>query len=355
MSDHGVWPGDMPSLPFRRRPSDPPEAEQLDALLDGSMGASENPDWRGVANVLQAAAGPATASEVADSRELESIVLAAFRAAQHDVFAAAADRPLVKRRVTTPGLGPLRRLRTTGSRIAAAVSCAVLGVGGIATAAYANALPGPVQSFAHDVIGAPVPHPARGGSPAPDAAGVATPSAAGISSPSASADHAASRTPSSSASASSLPSTSSAQNAASGLCRAYAETRAHGATAEPQLVAQLAGLAGGSAQIDTFCAGVAASTGDEPGASHGQQNSHQPGSDQHGDSSHGSDQHGSDQHGSGSQGNDQHGNNQPGNGQPGNGQPGNDQQGNDNGLGDGLSDGLGHAIRDGQHTGPLGG
>jgi hypothetical protein len=57
---------------------------------------------------------------------------------------------------------PLRRPRLIPSLLSAkaavAAAAAVIAIGGVATAAYAGALPGPAQRLAHDVIGAPGVH-----------------------------------------------------------------------------------------------------------------------------------------------------------------------------------------------------
>lgn len=114
------------------------------------------------------------------------------------------------------------------AKAAAAAVAATVAAGGLATAAYAGALPAPAQQFAHDTIGAPSPnassHPSAQSTPVgPDATGPA----------------------------------------AFGLCTAYRHAKAHG-TASQQAVAfrNLAAAAGGAASVDAYC-----STVPHPGAS----------------------------------------------------------------------------------------
>ncbi len=109
------------------------------------------------------------------------------------------------------------------AKAAAAAVAATATIGGLATAAYAGALPAPAQQFAHDAIGAPSPnassHPSAQSTPVgPDATGPA----------------------------------------AFGLCTAYDHAKAHG-TASQQAVAfrNLAAAAGGAANVDAYCATVA--------------------------------------------------------------------------------------------------
>jgi hypothetical protein len=97
---------------------------------------------------------------------------------------------------------------------------AALTLGGAATAAYAGALPAPVQKLAHDTIGAPAAHPsAHPATPVgPDGTG----------------------------------------HAAYGLCTAYAHLMADGSAAQKAVAFRnLATAAGGAANVTAYCAAVA--------------------------------------------------------------------------------------------------
>jgi hypothetical protein len=112
---------------------------------------------------------------------------------------------------------PRRLLRVK----AAAAAAAVLSLGGLATAAYAGALPAPVQRFAHDLIGAPAP----GTRPAPMPA-AARPATTG--------------------------------GAAYGLCTAWAHAKAHGTAAQRAVAfSRLAAAAGGGGNVTAYCATAA--------------------------------------------------------------------------------------------------
>jgi hypothetical protein len=108
------------------------------------------------------------------------------------------------------------------AKLAAAAAAAAVALGGVA-AAYAGALPAPMQKLAHDTLGAPSAqssaHPAHSAAPV-------GPSATG--------------------------------HAAFGLCTAYAHLPAHG-SAKQKAVAfrNLAAAAGGAANVTAFCAKVA--------------------------------------------------------------------------------------------------
>jgi len=118
------------------------------------------------------------------------------------------------------------------ARAAAAAAVAALSVGGLATAAFAGALPAPAQQFAHHTIGAPAAHPTQTTGAHPGAA--ATPVGPDATGP-----------------------------AAFGLCTAWAHAKAHG-THSRQSVAfrNLAAAAGGASHVAAYCAAVP-----HPGAS----------------------------------------------------------------------------------------
>ena len=136
-------------------------------------------------------------------------------------------------------------------KLAALAVCASVGVGGAATAAYANVLPAPIQGFAHSAIDAPAPH--------PDA------SHSGEPSHSPEPSHSAKTEPTRSVPQSLVPKPSPTRTespelppstAAYGLCRAYAEATAHGVQLVGSLQEKLVALAGGAANIAAFCATV---------------------------------------------------------------------------------------------------
>jgi hypothetical protein len=146
------------------------------------------------------------------------------------------------RRARVSGAGPRRsghllRSRLAGIRLAVAAAAVALTAGG-AAAAYAGALPAPLQRFAHAVIGAP---PAARGAPRPDPGRPAAPPAAG--------------------------------NAAYGLCRAYERALANGHPAHnPVTFGRLAAAAGGGARVTAYCAQMVHPG--KPGNSHPAQPQH---------------------------------------------------------------------------------
>ena len=122
------------------------------------------------------------------------------------------------------------------AKAAAAAAVAVVGLGGVATAAFANALPSAAQQFAHDTIGAPSPHASHSAHPGNNT----------------NADH--SGTPVG-------PNASGA--AAFGLCTAFTNATQHGSAAQKAVAfGNLEKAAGGAANVGSFCASVA-----HPGAS----------------------------------------------------------------------------------------
>jgi hypothetical protein len=145
-----------------------------------------------------------------DELEGEAKTLTAFRGQ----FGA----PRIAHRPPARMPSPRRRLRPVK---AAAAAATVLSLGGIATAAYAGALPATAQRLAHDIIGAPAP----GSQPAirPSWAGPAT-----------------------------------TADPAYGLCTAWAHAKAHG-TGKQRAVAfaRLAAAAGGAGNVTRYCATTA--------------------------------------------------------------------------------------------------
>jgi hypothetical protein len=224
--------------PFRRRSGGPAHLHQLESLLrTGTVPLGMSSDWQPVADVLRAAIAPARPSELTG----EAAILAAFRRAQLDVPS--------RRPVTRP---PMLSALLTG-KLAALAVCATVGVGGAATAAYANALPAPIQGFAHSAIGAPAPHPE-----APhDAVISPEPSHSAKPEPTRSAPQSLVPKPEPTRTESPKPTSTIAGTAAAyALCRAYAEATAHGVQLVGSLQEKLVALAGGAANIAAFCATV---------------------------------------------------------------------------------------------------
>jgi hypothetical protein len=192
------WPG-HPDVPMIGDTS-------LAALLAGTDLPPGSPsELRPLAEALTELRAQPAVDELAGEAE----TLAAFR----NQFGAAglAHQP--------PTRTPARRRHLPVKAVAAAA--AVLSLGGIATAAYAGALPATVQRLAHDVIGAPAPdtRPSTGPSPI-------GPAPTG--------------------------------DPRYGLCTAWAHAKAHG-TAKQRAVAfgKLAAAAGGTANVTAYCATAA--------------------------------------------------------------------------------------------------
>jgi hypothetical protein len=153
-------------------------------------------------------------------------VLAALtaRPSGDELTGLAAARAEFRRRVALPvqvRRSPRRRqgglVARLGVKAGAAAAVAVMGLGGAAAAAYAGALPGSWQQFAHRTIGAPA-----------HAAGHDTPTGPGA-----------------------------AGSAADGPCAAYRRALAHG-TANQQAPAlrNLVNAAGGAGKVTAWCAAV---------------------------------------------------------------------------------------------------
>jgi hypothetical protein len=180
----------------------------LAALLAGAeLPPDSPPQLRPLAEALTKLAGQPVGDELAD----EANTLAAFR--EH--FGAPGPAHHVSR-----NRRPRQRSRHLPLRAAAAVAT-ILGLGGLATAAYAGALPAGLQRLAHDLIGAP----AAGALPATKPS-LAIPGASG--------------------------------RPGYGLCTAWAHAKAHG-THKQQAVAfnELAAAAGGPGNVTAYCAAAA--------------------------------------------------------------------------------------------------
>jgi hypothetical protein len=193
--------GEMPGFPFPRRPAAELDETLLDALLTGGHlppGAPEQA--RTMADMLASLADPATPGALAG----EAAARTAFARAAFPAGISSVARTSRWRR---------RRPGSLTARIAAALAAAAIALGGAAAAAYAGVLPGPIQDFAHQAIGAPAPHRTR-------------------SHPRATLRH--------------EPSV---------ICTAYQRARALGpASAAAADRAKLARAAGGAARIDSYCA-----------------------------------------------------------------------------------------------------
>jgi hypothetical protein len=195
MSGPGASCGEMPELPF---PGGEPDEPLLDMLLTGQPLPPDAPDLlHEVAGVLATLAGPASPGELAG----EAAARSAFaRVAASPARVSPAARPRARRRPAWP-FTPVK------ARLAAALAAVAVGLGGGA-AAYAGALPSPIQDLAHHLIGAPAPRHAPGG-----------------------------------------------RQAAYRVCRAYERAAAHGgARARAAAFQKLDNAAGGAAKIDAYCA-----------------------------------------------------------------------------------------------------
>jgi hypothetical protein len=218
MTGRGVSDNDMPNLSWRNRRDAPaiPDAA-LSALLSGG---TIPPD---AAAPLQHVADALAALRVAPTRDEATGKAAAL--AQFRQRVGVSYPPIRSRRRRPTLLSSL-----LSAKAAAATAVAVVGLGGFATAAFANALPSAAQRFAHDTIGAPSPH----ASNSPNAGHSGAPVGPNASGP-----------------------------AAFGLCTAYAHATQHGTAAQKAVAFRnLEKAAGGAANVASFCASVP-----HPGAS----------------------------------------------------------------------------------------
>jgi hypothetical protein len=183
------------------------EDTSLAALLAGTqLPPGSAPELRPLAEALAELRARPASDELAGEAE----TLAAFRSQ----FGA----PRVAHRPPARAPRPRRRLLSVK---AAAAAATVLSLGGIATAAYAGALPATVQRFAHDIAGAPAP----GSRPALTKA-------------------------------SAHPATT--DGPAHGLCTAWAHAKAHGTAAQRAVAfSRLAAAAGGAGNVTAYCATAA--------------------------------------------------------------------------------------------------
>jgi len=220
MSDRGVSDYDMPNRtwPPRNDASGIPDAS-LAALLESGTPAADTPAaLRHVADVLAALQAEPAADEAAG----QATAIAEFRnrvGVPKQPARSRWRRPAV---LTPP---PLLR-----SRVGAAATAVVVGLGGLAAAAYAGALPASAQLVAHNTIGAPVPKQHDGGATGRHGTPVG-PNASG--------------------------------HAAFGLCTAYVHGKEAGSEATKSVAFRaLEKAAGGAANVPAYCEGVL-----HPGAS----------------------------------------------------------------------------------------
>jgi hypothetical protein len=212
MTGRGVSDNDMPnrSWPSRRDVAGLPDAALAALLAGGALAPDAPPPLQHVADALAALrAAPANDEHVGHA--------AAVAEFHRRVGMSAGPVPFRHRRPSVQ--------RSLRARIAVASATAVVGLGGLAAAAFADALPAAAQQLAHDTIGAPAAdtdhssHAARHtGTPVgPDARG----------------------------------------HAAYGLCTAYAHATEHGDAAEKSVAFRnLERAAGGAARVASYCAAV---------------------------------------------------------------------------------------------------
>ena len=231
MSGPVGYGGEMPEFPFPRRTSDQTvPGVALDRLLDGEFVTEQAmPAVEALADLLAAAAGPPSDRELSG----QTAATAAF-ARERDAGRKPRPATAARRRSMLATL--------LGTKLAAAAAAGALGFGGLAAAAYAGALPEPIQDFAHQTVGAPA---ASGDHADPGGQG-----SAHRNDPA--SEHANTEQ-------SSGPVGPNATGAARfGLCTAFAAEKAENGQVDTKSVAfrAVADAAGGADNIDEFCAGV---------------------------------------------------------------------------------------------------
>jgi hypothetical protein len=235
MSGPDGYGGEMPEFPFPRRTGDQTvPGLRLDRLLDGAFITERaTPEVEALADLLSAAAGPPSDRELAGQKA----AIAAF----------ARERDAGRHRRPTTAARRRSMLATIlGTKLAAAAAAGAIGFGGLAAAAYAGALPEPIQDFAHQTVGAPA---ASSDHSDPGNQGSAHRR-------SEASEHA-------NTGQSSQPVGPDATGSANyGLCTAFAEEQAENGRVDTSSVAYRALLdaAGGADNIDEFCAEVTAPT-----------------------------------------------------------------------------------------------
>ena len=219
MTGGGVSDNDMPNFSWLagRDASGIQDADLSAMLAGGTPPADASAPLQHVADVLAALRAAPAGDEAAG----QGTALALFREQ-----VGVSSQPIRSRRRRPTLLSSL-----LSAKAAAAVAVAVVGLGGVATAAFANALPSAAQQFAHDTIGAPSPHASNGAHAQSNA----------------NAGH--SGTP---------VGPNASGSAAFGLCTAYTHAKHHGSAAQKAVAFRnLENAAGGAANVAAFCAAVA--------------------------------------------------------------------------------------------------
>jgi cell division septation protein DedD len=144
VTGYGVSDGDMPNFPWQGR-------QDASAIEDAALAAMLS--------------GPDVPEDLAAGLQPAADVLAALRARPSgdelagEAFAMAEFRNRVgvpdPVRRTRPRRRPALLTSLMSAKVAVAAAAVAITIGGVATAAYAGALPAPAQRLAHDVIGAP--------------------------------------------------------------------------------------------------------------------------------------------------------------------------------------------------------
>jgi len=238
MRGRGDSDADMPNIPGSPGPDGPGLPEGLlDALLTGDLLTGDLLTGDLLTGDLLTGdllTGDLLTDEAVAGLQPATTLLAALNAGPEDGELTGQAQALAefRHRGGSPGpSGYFRHRRLITARLAVKVTAAAVAVavlGGAAAAAYAGALPAPVQRLAHNAVGAPAPKASHGPAtpqvtPVPSATG--GPDATGP--------------------------------AAFGLCNAYAHAKAHGTAAEKSAAFRnLAAAAGGAANITAFCAAV---------------------------------------------------------------------------------------------------
>jgi hypothetical protein len=207
VTGHDVPDRDMPNFLWPGHRDVPMIGDTfLAALLAGTqLPPSSGPELRPLAEALAGL----RARPASDELEGEAETLAAFRSQ----FGA----PRMTHRPPARASRSRRRLLP----VKAAAAAAVLSLGGLATAAYAGALPATVQRFAHDIAGAPAPASRPALTPAP-----------------------------------ARPATT--DGPAYGLCAAWAHAKAHGSAAQRAAAfRRLTAAVGGAGNVTAYCATAA--------------------------------------------------------------------------------------------------
>lgn len=144
MGDPDASSGEMPGFPSPSLPGRELGEPLLDALLEGQSLPPDAPaELYAVAEMLADLAGPAEPGELAGEAAAR---LGLARTASPVGVSPVAHRSARRRRswISVPG----------SARLGAVLITAAVGLGG-AAAAYAGALPGPIQNIAHHMLGAP--------------------------------------------------------------------------------------------------------------------------------------------------------------------------------------------------------